>query len=70
MVIVHVEVITVVIFRNTGFPVMGRVNKQLPIKNVRGRLQAMCGGSLTLTSGSGSGTTVALKIPKGDEAAK
>ena len=40
------------------------------IKNVRGRLQAMCGGSLTLTSGSGSGTTVALKIPKGDEAAK
>lgn len=40
------------------------------IKNVRGRLQAMCGGSLTLTSGSGSGTTVVLKIPKGGEAAK
>lgn len=38
------------------------------IENVRNRLAAMCGGTLTVRSEIGTGTTVVIKIPKGDEA--
>ena len=37
------------------------------IQNTRGRLEAMCGGSLDIESTPGEGTTVTLHIPKSDE---
>lgn len=37
------------------------------IRNVRERIEMLCGGSLTIRSSIGSGTTVTIRIPKGDE---
>lgn len=38
--------------------------KHIGIRNVRERLQAMCGGSLTIESQPGAGTRVQIRIPK------
>ena len=38
--------------------------KHIGIRNVRERLQAMCGGSLTIESQPGTGTRVLIRIPK------
>ena len=38
--------------------------KHIGIRNVRERLQVMCGGSLTVESQKGTGTTALLQIPK------
>ena len=38
--------------------------KHVGIKNIRGRIEAMCGGSLTIESKIGSGTKATIKIPK------
>ena len=38
--------------------------KHIGIRNVRERLQAMCGGSLTIESQPGVGTRVLIQIPK------
>jgi sensor histidine kinase YesM len=38
--------------------------KHIGIRNVRERLQAMCGGSLTIESQPGIGTRVLIRIPK------
>lgn len=38
--------------------------KHIGIRNVRERLQAMCGGSLTIESQPGKGTRVLIRIPK------
>ncbi|MGN0326659.1 MAG: sensor histidine kinase [Lachnospiraceae bacterium] len=37
------------------------------IKNIRGRLEAMCGGTLTIDSTPGAGTTAQIMIPKEEE---
>ncbi len=49
-----------------GFDVSGLTDmkKHIGIRNVRERLQAMCGGSLTIESQPGTGTSVLLRIPK------
>ena len=33
------------------------------LKNVRERIEKMCGGTLTVESGSDAGTTVTIRIP-------
>ena len=38
--------------------------KHVGIKNIRGRIEAMCGGTLTIESKIGSGTKATIKIPK------
>ena len=38
--------------------------KHVGIKNIRGRIEAMCGGTLTIESKVGSGTKATIKIPK------
>ena len=38
--------------------------KHIGIRNVRERLQAMCGGSLTIESQPGAGTRAVIRIPK------
>ena len=38
--------------------------KHVGIKNIRGRIEAMCGGSLTIESEIGKGTKATIKIPK------
>ncbi|MBO5868744.1 MAG: hypothetical protein J6Q54_07550, partial [Oscillospiraceae bacterium] len=38
--------------------------KHIGIRNVRERLQVMCGGSLTIESEPGKGTTALIQIPK------
>ena len=38
--------------------------KHVGIKNIRGRIEAMCGGTLSIESEIGSGTKATLKIPK------
>jgi len=38
--------------------------KHVGIKNIRGRIEAMCGGTLTIESKIGSGTKATLRIPK------
>ena len=38
--------------------------KHVGIKNIRGRIEAMCGGTLTVESKIGSGTKATIKIPK------
>ena len=38
--------------------------KHVGIKNIRGRIEAMCGGSLTIESEIGSGTKATIRIPK------
>ena len=38
--------------------------KHVGIKNIRGRIEAMCGGTLTIESEIGSGTKATIKIPK------
>ena len=46
------------------------VNKQLDdkqhigIKNIRERVETMCGGTLVVESGLGCGTTAVITIPK------
>jgi len=49
-----------------GFDVSDLVDtkKHIGIRNVRERLQAMCGGSLTIESQPGAGTRVQIRIPK------
>ena len=49
-----------------GFDVSGLTDtkKHIGIRNVRERLQAMCGGSLTIESQPGIGTRVLIRIPK------
>ena len=37
------------------------------IRNVRERVETMCGGSLTIDSRIGEGTTVTIRIPAGRE---
>ena len=39
--------------------------KHVGIKNIRGRIETMCGGSLTIESEIGSGTKATIRIPKG-----
>lgn len=52
-----------------GFDVSGLTDTKKPIgiRNVRERLQAMCGGSLTIESQPGTGTRVLIRIPKEGE---
>jgi signal transduction histidine kinase len=52
-----------------GFDVSGLTDtkKHIGIRNVRERLQAMCGGSLTIESQPGTGTRVLIRIPKEGE---
>jgi len=38
--------------------------KHVGIKNIRGRIEAMCGGSLTIESEVGKGTKATIKIPR------
>ena len=38
--------------------------KHVGIKNIRGRIEAMCGGTLTIDSKIGSGTKATIRIPK------
>ena len=38
--------------------------KHVGIKNIRGRIEAMCNGTLTIESQIGNGTKATLKIPK------
>ena len=38
--------------------------KHVGIKNIRGRIEAMCGGTLTIESKIGSGTKATISIPK------
>ena len=38
--------------------------EHIGIRNVRERIKKMCGGSLTIESGKGAGTTVIIRIPK------
>ena len=38
--------------------------KHVGIKNIRGRIEAMCGGTLSIESKIGSGTKATIKIPK------
>ena len=40
--------------------------KHVGIKNIRGRIEAMCRGTLTIESKIGSGTKATIKIPKED----
>ncbi|MGN0165664.1 MAG: sensor histidine kinase [Lachnospiraceae bacterium] len=40
--------------------------KHIGIRNIRGRLEAMCGGTLTVISEPGKGTVATIKIPKED----
>ena len=49
-----------------GFDVSGLTDtkKHIGIRNVRERLLAMCGGSLTIESQPGKGTRVLIRIPK------
>ena len=41
-------------------------SKHIGIRNIRGRLEAMCNGTLTIDSALGKGTTALIKIPKED----
>ena len=38
--------------------------KHIGIRNVRERLQVMCGGTLTVESEKGKGTVALIRIPK------
>lgn len=42
-------------------------SKYIGIRNIRGRLEALCNGILTIESAPGKGTTALIKIPKEDE---
>lgn len=42
-------------------------SEHIGIRNIRGRLEAMCGGSLSINSEPGKGTTALITIPKEDE---
>ena len=39
--------------------------KHIGLRNIRGRVEAMCGGTLTVESTPGVGTKVVILIPKG-----
>ena len=39
-------------------------SKHVGIKNIRGRIEAMCGGTLTIESKIGSGTKATIRIPR------
>lgn len=41
--------------------------KHIGIRNIRGRLEAMCNGTLMIDSAPGKGTTALIRIPKEDE---
>ena len=49
-----------------GFDVNAKYDerKHVGIKNIRGRIEAMCNGILTIESEIGKGTKATLKIPK------
>ena len=47
---------------DTAVPV--EADKHVGIRNIRGRLQALCGGTLTVTSSPGKGTKALITIPK------
>ncbi|MGN0641966.1 MAG: sensor histidine kinase [Huintestinicola sp.] len=50
-----------------GFDVnkaVSHYNSHVGIRNVRERLMRMCGGTLDITSGSGTGTSAVIRIPK------
>ena len=44
--------------------VLHNETKHIGIRNIRGRLEAMCNGTLTIESAPGKGTTALIKIPK------
>ena len=46
-----------------GFESADSGGPHIALKNIRQRLEMMCGGSLTITSRGGSGTTVTVTIP-------
>ena len=52
-----------------GFDVsaLSDTKKHIGLRNVRERLQAMCGGSLTIESTPGAGTRVLIRIPKEEQ---
>ena len=39
--------------------------KHIGLRNIRGRVEAICGGTLTVESTPGVGTKVEISIPKG-----
>jgi len=41
--------------------------KHVGIQNIRGRLEVMCGGSLTIESTVGQGTSALIRIPREEE---
>lgn len=55
---------------NTGLPAAPSADHAgIGIENVRGRLAALCGGTLDIQSAPGAGTTAVISIPIGGEAA-
>lgn len=44
--------------------VLQESSKHIGIRNIRGRLEAMCNGTLTINSTPGKGTTALIRIPK------
>ena len=47
--------------------VLRNETKHIGIRNIRGRLEAMCNGTLMIDSAPGKGTTALIRIPKEDE---
>ncbi|MGM9601756.1 MAG: sensor histidine kinase [Faecousia sp.] len=47
--------------------VLQNTDKHIGIRNIRGRLEATCGGTLTVDSTPGKGTTALIQIPKEEE---
>lgn len=47
----------------------GAKGSHIGIRNVRERLHTLCGGSLTISSARGEGTTVTIRIPRKEETA-
>ena len=48
-----------------GFDASETSESGIALKNIRQRLEIMCGGSLTITPNDGGGTVVTLTIPDG-----
>lgn len=46
------------------------VKRHLGIKNIKGRLEVMCNGTLTITSEKGKGTKAVIQLPKKDNRKK
>lgn len=55
-----------VVDNGVGFDTAAQMDtsRHIGIQNIRGRLQAMCGGSLTIESTPGQGTVALIRIPK------